>query len=96
MPPHSASVYWAKGMLERAQKHIDEFKYLELPIEGNDDVKLIFEKGEELNEIIKDFMGDTYKEWSDLMKDEAGTYLEENVIRRDGDQIVVSFNTEVS
>src|SRR5277367_4438012 len=95
MPPHAASVYWAKGMLEIAAKHIEDFKYLELPIEDSDEVQLCFEKHGELNTIIQEFQDNTFKEWTDMIKEEAGDYLNEKIIGRGGNTIVVRYNTEV-
>ncbi len=97
MPPYSASVFWALGMLERAEEEVAEFRMLELPIEEADDTVIMLEKFAELTDVLNTFKEDTFLEWTDRMRNEASTYVEENIIvRPDPSTIVVNFNAEVS
>jgi len=96
MPPHSASVFWAAGMIERAADEIADFKLLELPIEEAEDTQIMFEKAAELTEILNKFKDQTFEDWCAKMKSEAPTYLDEPIITRpDPSTVNVNFNAEV-
>ena len=96
MPPYSASVFWAHGMLERAADEVADFRILELPIEEADDTQSMLEKYAELTEILNGFKDDTFNDWCKKMNEEASGYVDDFVVKRpDPETININFNAEV-
>lgn len=96
MPPHSASISWLAGMIERANEEVENFKFLELPIQESEEAQRMLKKADELITILTQYKDKTNEDWKALMEKDACDYLEEYIVRReDLSTISISFSNEV-
>ncbi|ODN03963.1 Dynein beta chain, ciliary [Orchesella cincta] len=96
-PPYSASVYWARGMKERFEENMEQFKALELVVDDKEASELLQDKFTELSEVLDKMQEDTFKEWKGNVDSEAGEWLKENIFGTNpiDNSLVVNFRSEL-
>jgi len=83
-------------MLDRATEEVEQFKYLELPVEGSEEAQGMLAIYEELKQVLTTCKDQTYASWKAKMDKEGSEYLEEFIIKReDASSIFVNFSVEV-
>lgn len=96
-PPYSASIHWAKDMLERIEENMQQFICLNLHVEDKDLLKSLNERHESLCKTLKDFQDTTFQDWKTEVETGGETWLNEFLFADGGelDSIVVNFRPEL-
>jgi hypothetical protein len=107
-PPYSASVHWGADMKERCEENIEQFKSLQLPIDDEDAINLLYEKQGELSEVLTKFQKETFDQWAKFVNAEGNEWLKEYIFSKSEDMsddeegggggngnLVVNFRSEV-
>ncbi|CAF1575174.1 unnamed protein product, partial [Didymodactylos carnosus] len=92
MPKVAGSLMWADELKQRYTLPMEQFKAIDNSINHSPDTKRVEDKYEELNELLRKFIENLYKEWADTVAEASKFNLNQHLITRNPKNKLLNLN----